>query len=184
MLGRVVLVALIAMVLWSCVRSHSKAYVFCVLLACVPLTFGAAEISFQLRYLNFFVVLAGVAGYIYFAFASFSVRPKLLGVVTGIVLTTPVILGVLILPFGALGVMFLVGDIAAPYSAVEVREDVQCRTKEIGNAATGDGIQVELIRPLWGFAYKTVYEISYMYSQTSPPAPCEYAYTQLGASRR
>ncbi len=80
--------------------------------------------------------------------------------------------------------MFILGDSVAPYATVEVREGVQCRTKEIGNAAAGDGIQVELVRPLWGFAYKTIYEDSYMYSQNSPPAPCSYAYAQQGASRR
>lgn len=184
MFGRAVAVALMIMVLWACFRSRSKAYVFCVLLACAPAVCGAAGISFQLRSLNFCALLLGISGYIYFAFGSFFVRPKLLGAVTGIVFTTPVVLGILILPVGGLGIMFFLGDIAAPYATVEVRDGVQCRTKEIGNAAAGDGVQVELVRPLWGFAYKTMYEHSYMYSQTSPPAPCGYAYAQLGASRR
>jgi hypothetical protein len=184
MFYRTLAVALMIMVLWACLRSRSKAYMLGVLLACAPLIFGAAGIFFQLRSLNFCVLLSGIAGYIYFAFASFSIRPKLLGIATGIVFTTPVVLAILILPAGGLGVMFILGDIAAPYSTVEVRDGVQCRIKEIGNAAAGDGVQVELVRPLWGFAYKTMYENSYMYSQASPPAPCEYAYARLGVSRR
>ncbi|NML30146.1 hypothetical protein [Paraburkholderia antibiotica] len=179
-----VAVALAALIAWGCISLRSRTYVIAAALTCFTLVMAACGFSFQSRTLNVGMIFGAVAGYAYLSFASFALRPKALGIATGAALTAPLILAVFSLPVTGLGIMFILDDMAAPYRTEQVRDGIVCRTKEIGNAASGDGVQVELIRPVLRFARRTLYTHAVLYTDTTSRDPCADAYASLKSARR
>ncbi len=179
------LLGLSATILWGCVNLRSRAYTAAVGVTILIIALGSGGIFFQYRPLSLFAVCLAIAGYLYFSFASFAIRPKKLGIVAGTVLSAPIVIAILTLPFTALGLGFILSDVLEPYKTQQMRDGTLCRIREYGMAASDEGVQVELVRPILGIAYHTVYavSISYIYDPYSVD-PCGDAFSKWKSSRR
>jgi hypothetical protein len=141
-------------------------------------------LTFEAQSLNVIAILFAFYGYAYFAFASFTIKPKGFGMIVGIVLSAPIIIGIVTLPLTALGLAFILTDVTSPSTVQEVRHGVVCRTQEYGMAASDDGLSVELTRPILGLLDFELYKTSISYSSPGVTygTPCEYAFDQLAGS--
>jgi hypothetical protein len=139
---------------------------------------------FVSRELNVCAVFAATVAYCYFSFASFAIRPRLLGIIAGAMLTSPAILMAATLPFTGLALGFILHDVNAPYTESTTSDGMICRTREYGMAASNEGQEVELLRPIGGIAYRKVFAtvVSYSTSSGTHAELCALASTRLGLS--
>lgn len=123
--------------------------------------------SFVSNALNFCAVGAATLAYCYLSFASFAVRPRLLGIVAGAVLTAPVILAVATLPITGLALAFILHDVNVPYVQTTTSDGMICRTQEDGMAASDEEREVQLLRPVGRIAYRKVFAMAISYRVSS-----------------
>jgi hypothetical protein len=157
------------------------------LIVVVLTTLGAwGGFYFASRELNFCAVLAATVAYCYFSFASFAIRPRFLGIVAGAILTAPVILITVTIPFTGLALGFILHDANTPYAESTIPDGQICRTREYGMAASDEGREVELLRSVGGVAYRKVFETIVPYSTSSGTHTelCALASTQLRLSQK
>lgn len=135
---------------------------------------------FASRMMNLGAVLVVAIAYCYFSLASFTIRPKLLGIIVGSTFIAPLILTVVTLPFTGLALGFILHDANPPYAETTTNDGMICRTREYGMAASDEGQEVELIRPIYGLAYRKVFStaVSYRMSSQTHGELCAFASTQ------
>jgi len=156
-------------------------YIFAIVIAFAPLICVWQGVTTGSRLVNIVALFAAFIAYCYFALASFVLAPRVLGIFAGSLLTAPVISGLLALPFSGLGLFLVLGDLTAPYTESRMLNGFLCRTEQYGYSFSGEGLDVELLRPLYGVAFLRVSHTNFSYSQAAPQhdEACEYAYIRL-----
>jgi len=157
-----------------------RRYVFALIVVLLTALCVSRGLYFASRTMNLCAAFGMVVAYCYFSFASFAIRPKLLGIVAGSTLIAPLILTVAMLPFTGLALGFILHDANAPYSETLTNDGMICRTSEYGMVASDEGQEVELLRPIYGLAYRRVFStvVSYRTSSQTHGELCAFASTQ------
>lgn len=111
---------------------------------------------------NACAILVAIFGYCYVAFASFVIRPRLLGITLGLILVVPIAL----FPLTGLALGFILNDVSAPVIETQTANGLICQTYEYGMAVSDEGKVVNLIRPMYGIAYHKIFSrnVSYLTS--------------------
>jgi len=157
----------------------------CALIVVVLSTLGVWRgFYFASSDLNLCALCAATVAYCYFSCASFAVRPRFLGIIAGAILTAPVILVAATLPFTGLALGFVLHDVNAPYTESTISDGMICRTREYGMAASDEGQEVQLLRPIGGIAYRKVFAtvVSYSASSGTHAELCAFASSRLRLS--
>jgi len=73
-----------------------------------------------------------------------------------------------------------------PYTETATNDGMICRTREYGMAASDEGQEVELLRPIYGLAYRKVFSttVSYRTSAQTHGELCAFASTQWRLSSK
>lgn len=161
-------------------------YVFSLVVVLLTAICAWRGLYFASRMMNLSAAFVTAAAYCYFAFASFSFRPKLLGIAAGSVFIAPIILTVATLPFTGLALGFIWHDAYTPYTETTTSDGMICRTREYGMAASDEGQEVELLRSVYGLAYRELFStsVSYHISSQTHGELCAFAATQWRLSSK
>lgn len=184
--GIAVVTAILAAVIMRASKDRSGAgirrgrYVFALIVVLVTTLCVWRELYLASRVMNLCAVLVASVAYCYFAFASFAIRPKPLGIMAGSMLIAPLILAIATFPFTGLALRFILHDANAPYAETTTNDGMICRTRGYGMAASDEGQEVELLLPIHRLAYRKVFSTAVSYSTASPTHTelCELASTQ------
>lgn len=190
--GIAVVTAILAAVIMRASKDRGGAgvrrgrYVFALIVVLMTMLCVWRELYLASRIMNLCAVLVASVAYCYFAFASFAIRPKLLAIMVGSMLIAPLILAMATLPFTGLALGFILHDANTPYTETTTNDGMICRTREYGMAASDEGQEVELLRPIHGLAYRKVFSTAVSHSTSSPKHSelCELASTQWRLSTK
>jgi hypothetical protein len=173
LLATAVMIAITAIII-NCKTRRERAsglkwwrYIFAIVIAFAPLICVWQGVTTASRLINIVAIFAAIIAYCYFALASFGLAPKVLGILAGSLLTAPIIIGLLALPFSGLGLFLVLGDVTAPYTESRMPNGFVCRTKQNGYSFSGEELDVELLRPLYGVAFLRVSHNNFSYSQAA-----------------
>ena len=137
---------------------------------------------------NFLFCLVAFLAYWVLAGAAWTVRPRMIGTVLGVIAYTPVILSILFATVGALALVFILGDhLSPPLEARRLDTSHSCRIMGWGAAFSDGGYTVHLYRSLPWFPLRL--EIaSVTVNETNPgdgprTASCDSVAADLGVGR-
>jgi len=192
LIGIAVVTAILAAVITGASKDRGGAglrrgrYIFALVVVLLTTICVWLGLYFASRMMNLCAALVVAVAYCYFSFASFAIRPKLLGIVAGSTLVAPLILTVGTLPFAGLALGFILYDANVPYTETATNDGMICRTREYGMAASDEGQEVELLRPIYGLAYRKVFSttVSYRTSAQTHGELCAFASTQWRLSSK
>jgi hypothetical protein len=118
------------------------------------------------RPVNFVTIVISAGAWLYFSFASFSIRPREAGILIGSLLTAPVFLALAVFPFAGLGIMFIASDIAQGYDVTRMPNGFVCQSRVSGSAFTESDQTFELLRPILGILQVRVQGSSYILNES------------------
>jgi hypothetical protein len=141
-------------------------YAIAIVVWVLPFLCAKAGVFAIWRPMNFIAMLASIPAYLYFSFASFSLRPRTVGIVAGSLLTASVFITMVVFPFSLLGIMFIVNDIAQGYQVTRMSNGFVCQSQVTGSAFTETDQTFELLRPILGAFYQRVGQSSYSLNES------------------
>jgi hypothetical protein len=161
----------------SQVRPRNQRLSFWLLLGCMAFValscvFGIATSLYEV---NALVLAVAYLAFGILAFSAFRIRPKILGVVAGLISVLPMVLGVLFATIGILGLAFIVGDTVPIYQEF-TDSNHNCYVTSFGNATTSDGgydVMLKRQVPVLSFIEYTVRQRHFTDPNFQPNEACQ-----------
>lgn len=105
------------------------------------------SVSFTSFFANTFVICLAYACFGFLVFSLYAIKPKVIGIILGLLFTIPLVLGVLLCTIGFLGLLFIVDDFNVDYEA-QVSSELKCQVLHTGNATAAGGQDVRLFKQI------------------------------------
>jgi hypothetical protein len=160
-------------------RPRNQRLVFWLLLGGIALVslscyFGTATSVYEV---NAIVLAVAYLALGILAFSAFRIRPKILGVLAGLISLLPMVMGVLLATIGILALAFIIGD-TVPIHQDFTDRNLKCYVTSFGNATTSyGGYDVTLKRqvPVLSFVEYTVGQHRFTDPEFQPVEACQRA---------
>lgn len=103
------------------------------------------SVSFISFFANIFILCLAYVCFGFLAFSLYSIKPKVIGIILGLLFTIPLVLGILLSTIGILGLLFIVDDFNVDYET-QVSSELKCQVLYTGNATAAGGQDVRLFK--------------------------------------